>query len=167
MKLMSAILRKTLSASLLAVALSLPIFGCAPGSYGQLDFQLTVADIFESGQILEDHSYYYIGPDAEPFAIMAVDKKYELAPSLWKSIDLSQEQLNAWNLRIDNRYRFRDKYKGAVILDQDGNRLGIWYSRIDWTTIKKGEGNQVIIYTPDTTRAHDNEGGGVIWGGSW
>ena len=147
--------RNKLLAALL-VGVGLLLSACSTGSYGHLDFTLTVNDIFESGQVVDNHRYYYIGPDAEPVAIMAIDNKYELAPSLWKSVNLTPERLRAWMDRIDNRYRFRNSYDGAYILDQDGNRVGLWYSRLDWTTIRRAEGNQLIIYTPDTTKHLDN-----------
>jgi len=149
---------------LLLAAMSAIMTACSTGAYGRLDFKLSVNDIFESGQVLASHNYYYIGPDAEPDAIMAIDKKFQLAPSLWKEIRLTPAQLQAWVDRIDNRYRIRNRYLGAFILDQYGNQVGLWYSRLDWTTIRRGEDNQLIIYTPDTTKNMDNSGGKLIWG---
>jgi hypothetical protein len=156
--------KKNILAAILLASLTLLLSACSSGSYGHLDFTLTVNDIFESGQVLDDHHYYYIGPEAEPVAIMGIDNKYELAPSLWKPIKLTPEKLRAWMDRIDNTYRFRHFYDGAYILDQDGNRVGIWYSRLDWTTIRRGEGNQLIIYTPDTTKNLDNHDRGDFLG---
>ncbi len=154
----------TKSASCFYLALTtLLLFGCAQGDYGRFDFKMSVSDMFESGQILENHTYYYIGPDAEPVAIMAIDNKYSLAPSLWKKADITPAQLSTWNMRIDNEYRIKNRYKGAIILDENGNRLGVWYSHLDWTTIKRGEGNTVIIFTPDTTK-HLNKGSASIFG---
>lgn len=149
---------------LLLVFISPIMSACSTGSYGRLDFKLSVNEVFESGQLLDNHNYYYIGPDAEPVAIMAIDNKYQLAPSLWKAINLTPEQLQAWMERIDNRYRFKNRYDGALILDQDGNQVGMWYSRLDWTTIRRGEETQLIIYTPDTTKNMEDSGRGVIWG---
>ena len=65
--------------------------------------QIAIDEIFESGQILENHTYYHIGPDAEPVAIMAIDNKYILAPSLWKKTEMTPAQLNAWNQQIENQ----------------------------------------------------------------
>ncbi|MCJ7600920.1 MAG: hypothetical protein MUO63_05375 [Desulfobulbaceae bacterium] len=155
---------KILMLLLLFTGMTTIMTACSTGAYGRLDFKLSVNDIFESGQVLDNHTYYYIGPDAEPVAIMAIDNKYQLTPSLWKEINLTPGQLKAWMERIDNRYRFRNRYDGAFILDQDNNQVGMWYSRLDWTTIRRGEGNQLIIYTPDTTKNMDDAGRGVIWG---
>ena len=153
---------KSVSLFFLSMA-SLLLFSCATGPHGRFDFQIAIDDLFESGQILENHTYYYIGPDAQPDAIMAIDNKYTLAPSLWKKPEITSSQLLAWAQRIDNKYRIKTRYRGAIILDENGNRLGVWYSRLDWTTIKRGEGNTVIIYTPDTTKDL-NKSGGAIFG---
>ncbi|MBU4260343.1 MAG: hypothetical protein KKC76_00490 [Proteobacteria bacterium] len=149
---------------LLLAATGAIMTACSTGSYGRLDFKLAVNDIFESGQVLDNYNYYYIGPDAEPVAIMAIDKKYQLTPSLWKEINLTSEQLKAWMSRIDNRYRLRNRYDGAFIIDQEGNQVGMWYSPLGWTTIQRGEENQLTIYTPDTTKNMDHAGRGVILG---
>ena len=119
--------------------------------FGRFDSQLKVSDMFERGQVLENHTYYYIGPDAEPDAVLALHNAYTLTPSLWKHIDMTASQLLSWAEQIDNRHRTEDIYDGAVILDGNGNKLGFWYSYLKWTTIKRGEGQRVTIYTPDTT----------------
>lgn len=144
--------------------LLLTLAGCASGPYGRFDFQTSVNDLFESGRILDNHSYYYIGPDAEPDAIMAIDNAYALAPSLWKKAEITPDRLSSWMERIDNRYRVRNIYHGAVIVDQHGNRLGVWYSRLKKTYIRRGDGNEVIIYTPDTTYGLDDQGPREFWG---
>lgn len=155
---------KTFVLLFLLTVLATGITACSTGSYGRLDFTLSVNDIFESGKVLPDHNYYYIGPDAEPVAIIAIEKKYQLTPSLWKKINLTPEQLTAWMERIDNKYRVSNKYDGAIILDQNGVQVGLWYSQLDWTTIQRGEGDQLTIYTPDTTKNVRDSGSGFIWG---
>jgi hypothetical protein len=131
------------------------LVSCAAGSYGRLQWSDEALDIFESASILENHTYYFFGPEAEPDAIIALDNQYILAPSLWKEIDITSLTLNHWMERIDNRHRYvQEKYQGALMVDQQGNRLGIWYSHVDWTVIKQGEENEIVIYTPDTSRQH-------------
>jgi hypothetical protein len=135
----------------------LVLAGCAAGSYGRLQWSDEALDIFESASILENHTYYFFGPEAEPDTIIALDNQYVLAPSLWKKIDITPLTLSRWMERIDNRHRYvKEKYQGALIVDQQGNRLGIWYSHVDWTVIKRGEENEIIIYTPDTSRQNRN-----------
>lgn len=148
-------LRFSFHYSFAILALVFLIGSCAPGSYGRLQWSDEALDLFESSHLLEDHTYYYFGPEMKPEAIIAIDNKYVLATSLWKKIDLTTQELSQWMERIDNRHRFlKEKYRGATIVDEQGNRLGIWYSQIDWTVIKRGAENEVIIFTPDTSRFH-------------
>ena len=142
---------RALLLAMLLAAMGGMLTACSTGSYGHLDFQLAVNNVFESGEVLPDYNYYFIGPEAEPVAIIAVDKKYQLAPSLWKKIDLTPVQLKAWMSRIGNKYRLSNFYDGAYIIDQHGNRVGMWYARPNWTTIQSGKDNLVTIYTPDIT----------------
>jgi hypothetical protein len=39
--------------------------------------------------------------------------------------------------------------RGAWILDQDGNRVGIWYSSRYQTTVKIEKDNYVVVVTPE------------------
>lgn len=137
------------------------LVSCAPGSYGRLQWSGEALDTFESASILENHTYYFFGPEAEPVAIIAVDNQYVLAPSLWKKINITPLLLSQWMERIDNRHRYlKEKYQGAMIVDHQGNRLGLWYSHFDWTVIKHGEEeNEVIIFTPDISRQNLDIGG--------
>lgn len=126
---------------------------CAAGSYGRLQWSDEALDLFETITIKDNHTYYFFGPEAEPVAILAVDNKYVLAPSLWNQIDLTPDILTSWMERIDNNHRLlRERYLGAEIMDEEGNRIGYWYSYIDWTVIRKGEENEIVIFSPDSTR---------------
>lgn len=152
--------RLSLFISLFLLSTLLILSSCTTGPHGKLQWSDEALNSFESSQILENHTYYFYGPEMKPDAIIAVDNQFVLADSFWKKIDLTSTHLARWMERIDNQHRFRDnKYLGAVIVDEDGNRIGLWYSPIDWTVIKRGEGNEVIIHTPDTARLH-REGGG-------
>jgi hypothetical protein len=151
----------TLLRSLFFISILLSVPSCTPGLYGKLQWSDETLELFESSHILENHSYYYNGPEMQPDAIIAIDNQYVLAPSLWKKIDLTSTQLSQWMERIDNQYRYRyEKYQGAEIIDYQGNRIGAWYSRSDWTVIRQGKGdNEVVIFTPDTTQFYRRAGG--------
>ena len=142
------------------LSILLILAGCSTGPHGKLQWSDEALNSFEEAQILQDHTYYFFGPEMQPDAIIAIDNQFVLAESFWKPIDLTSTHLARWMERIDNDHRFRDKkYRGAVIVDAEGNRLGVWYSPIDWTVIRRGEDNIVIIHTPDTDRLH-REGNG-------
>ncbi|MEW6218031.1 MAG: hypothetical protein AB1634_00670 [Thermodesulfobacteriota bacterium] len=128
---------------------------CALAGYGQVRPDTEITRQFRSQQVLADHQYYIFGPDAEPVAILAVDRRYQLAPSLWKPVQPTPAQLGAWVSRMDDRWQDlqADAY-GALILDQAGNRIGVWYAVTDWTTVRLEADGQAVIFTPIRTRPH-------------
>jgi hypothetical protein len=137
------------------------VSSCTPGLYGNLQWSDDVLESFESAHILENHTYYYFGPEMQPDAIIAIDNKYTLAPSLWKKINLTSSQLGRWMERIDNQHRYRyERFQGADIIDHQGKQVGVWYSRSEWTVIRQGQSdNEVVIFTPDTSKFYFRAGG--------
>ena len=54
-----------------------------------------------------------------------------------------------WESEIhDEEILLRRWYRGATIMDAEGNRVGLWYSEHDWTVIKSLEDNVIVIYSP-------------------
>jgi len=113
--------------------------------------------IWHSYEILPNYQYYYAGPDTRPFYIIGLDDRYTLKSKLWKPVDLTPEMLKDWF----NYYRPRvGGYSllpyGAFINGSDGERIGLWYSVVDWRltgTAMVGENNEVTILLP-TNEGH-------------
>jgi len=55
--------------------------------------------------------------------------------------------LNQLIYRMEHVYSLEPR--GAWILDQDGNRVGIWYSSRYQTTVKIEKDNYVVVVTPE------------------
>jgi len=110
--------------------------------------------IWHAYEILPDHNYYYSGPDARPFYIIAIDNRYRLQSGLWKPVDLTPERLEHW-INIPPRVGYDPHPFGAYITGPDGERLGLWYSVRDWTILGKaslGDNNRVTVTIPSTER---------------
>ena len=108
--------------------------------------------IWHSYEVLPNYNYYYAGPNTRPFYIIGLDDRYKLKSKLWKPVDLTPEMLKDWF----NYYRPRvGGYSplpyGAFINGPDGERIGLWYSVVDWrltgTAIVR-ENNEVTILMP-------------------
>lgn len=139
--------------ALLLLALSLLLLGgCAgtvpPGEKGSLILADEVTKLFEANTVLPDHVYYYSGPEAEPEAIIAIRTGFAFQGNYWYQVAISQEQLKAWNRRIDNAHRIRLSYKGARIMAPDGRQAGVWYSLAEHTVIRFPDANTILMYTP-------------------
>jgi hypothetical protein len=108
--------------------------------------------IWHSYEIQPNYNYYYAGPNTRPFYIIGVDDRYKLKSKLWKPVDLTPEMLKDWF----NYYRprvggYNPLPYGAFINGPDEERIGLWYSVVDWRltgTAILGENNEVTILLP-------------------
>lgn len=125
--------------------------GCAGGRYGSTVIDDQAKQIFESYQILPDHRYYYSGPDAHPDAVIAIHSAFTLKSSLWKPVTPTAEQLKNWFNWIHPRVGYDPYPYGRTILSDDGRRIGLWYSVVDWrdfTVVKMIDDHSVEISPP-------------------
>jgi hypothetical protein len=133
-----------------AGALEIPGFkplGIPSFKYGKLKRDRTVNRIFQTFQLVAEHKYYISGLGNIPTAIIGVQSKYKLRPGLWKQVDPSTPLLRSWVSQMENIYGYPPY--GSVILNDDGQQIGIWYSSKQWTTIIIEENNEVAILAPE------------------
>ena len=121
--------------------------GCTATVSGRLQNSPEVTELFESSRILPNHSYYVGGFQRVPYAIIAIDNKYELRIRYWKPLDLDSAALNQLVYRMENVYSLNPR--GAWILDQDGSRLGVWYSSQYQTRVKRDREGRIVVANPD------------------
>lgn len=147
-------------AGVMCLIVLLALSGCS-SNYGNIRWNSETTQIFRTYTVLPDHNYYYSGGDARPNAIMGIHQRYTLVSDLWKKVDLNSDQLKEWVNNMVGRDLFKTSPDGYVISDAEGNRIGVWYSMWDWTTVKLESGNRVFITTPNTTSRHSKRIG--VW----
>jgi hypothetical protein len=133
-----------------ASALDLPdfkSFKLPSFKYGKIKRDRDVNRIFQTHKILPDHKYYRTGQGNIPHAIIGVQNKFKLRKGIWQSVDLTTPMLRSWVTQMDNIYGYPPY--GSVILDDNGQRLGIWYSSKQWTTVIIEEKNEFAILAPE------------------
>ncbi len=141
-------MRKPLCQTIILLALGLFLSACST-RFVHFKEDPAVSRALESHTVLPGYNYYYSGSDTIPVAILGVRKEYNLTTELWHPIKLTQAQLKEWMDMIDNAYRERIMmYRGKYIFTEDGKEIGIWYSPMEWTTVRVGPDNSVEIYTP-------------------
>ena len=151
----------TLLAATIALFL---LFGCAGGSYGKLDRDRDLDNMFLNYEVLPDHRYYTTGGYDAPNAILAVQIDYELENSgnLWVPVpNVDSAQMRKWVDTIDpeGNYRYTGGYFASYILDPNGKRAGVWYSYATYTTVKFLEENKIQVHTPELNQDfHLNRG---------
>ena len=109
-----------------ALALSLALAaGACSGRYGSLRFDTGVMRTFEAAQVLPGHRYYTTGSETDPAAIVALREDRPLRGS-WREIAATPALLKSLaDTMRSNRLAGPD---GAAILDDKGERIGVWYS---------------------------------------
>jgi len=133
--------------SLILATIALICAGCSTPISGRLENSPQATELFKKHQILPGHQYYISGFQRIPYAIIAVDNNYQLRAGHWKPIDMNSTSLNQLIYRMEHVYSLNPR--GAWILDQDGNRLGAWYSSQYQTKVKREKDNRIVVVNPD------------------
>jgi hypothetical protein len=149
--LQTALFRKLII--LACILMVLPVLSNAleiPGlkfKYGKLERSREVTNKFETYQILPDHRYYTHGWGTIPYAIIGIPNNIKLRQGLWKAVEVTAPLLRSWVSQMDSIYGYPPY--GSHILDHQGNRIGVWYSSKQWTTVVIEDDNQVAVFTPE------------------
>jgi hypothetical protein len=133
----------------------LVLCGCASilSGYGTNVLNDKVWDKFETFQIDPDMNYYASGPhDAYPIVIMGLKKQYALDNDLWRPLPpdpkLFKDLIKSMQFEAQNK---RQIQRGFVLKSPEGQDVGICYCRLTVRmSLKMGEDNKVIVYTPDS-----------------
>ncbi len=122
--------------------------GCSGANYGGLMRDRQVAQAFEVYQIYPEHRYYYLHLENNPFAVIALHKRFTVSDKQWTEFDPQTEKLEKL---VDLVKQFpADPYiaYGAYLKDSSGNQIGYWYSSIHLRTLRVDhESKRVTIYT--------------------
>ena len=125
------------------------VTGCAPtGPTGAWESDRRVGQLFESGRVLPDHTYYYLGSISAPDSIIAVDNRYVLRSKVWARIEISEQILRDWLAWLPIAHSRNCVFRGGVILTPDGRQAGIWYSPHLLNVIQMPEPEVLVIFQP-------------------
>jgi len=115
--------------------------------YGKLQRDRDVNRMFQTYKVPPDYNYYTTGQADIPYAIIGIQDKYKLRPGNWQKIELTTPLLRGWISKMDNIYGYPPY--GSMILDDNGQQIGIWYSSKQWTTVIIEENNEIAILAPE------------------
>lgn len=148
-------LLRSLPGPALIVAALLLAAGCAAGSYGSLQRSPEATSSFRAAEILSGHHYYTTGGWGVPDAILAIAEPYTMKTETWREEqDITPEQLKIHVFRIDEQGQgLTDFPTGMDVVGPGGEKIGIWYSDLYFTTVELLEGNEVIVHSPAKIRA--------------
>ena len=141
------IIKECLTVSLVAFSVGM-LGGCsATSKNGRLRSDNSVTELFETQQILPDHSYYFNGFQAIPYVIVAIDNQYTLRrSSAWQQIRPDAAYLDRLVTRMQIVYSGIPQ--GAWIMGPNDEKLGIWYSTERQTAVRLREDNSIQLAAP-------------------
>lgn len=150
--------RREVFLSGICILLLLSFTGCAGSHlalYGGIIPDGEVTESFEEYRIDPDFNYYISGSDMYPNAIMGLGKAYTLGSTLWKKVEMTPGQLREF---VTNMQRKALVIHGFALVDDRGNRIGVWYSILSAATSLRMENDRtVVIPTPALNTYEETE----------
>ena len=143
--------------------------GCSTANYGGLKRNEDVTTAFETYYVFEDHRYYYLNQENNPFAVIALHNDYTFrGKHMWREFDPNSEMLKKIVDLVEGFPVYYSRTYGSYILDRQGQKIGYWYSSLRITGITvNNESRTVSIQTEtpwlwdDDERRFRNRGGGI------
>ena len=134
----------------LALLTAAVLAGCVVGPPGgKWEVESGVLELFESGTILPDHTYYYLGSSAAPDSIIAISNQVTLRTRVWAQVEMSKELLNGWlSWYRTEHYGPGCDYRGGIILTPGGRQAGLWYSQNVINIVRMPEPGVIEVYQP-------------------
>ena len=142
----------------ICILVLLSFTGCAGSRlalYGGVIPDEEVTESFEGYRIDSDLNYYISGSDMYPNAIMGLGKAYTLGSTLWRKVEMTPGQLREL---VTNMRSKALVVHGFALVDDRGNRIGVWYSILSAPTSLRMEGDRtVVIPTPALNTYEESE----------
>jgi hypothetical protein len=128
------------------LVLIIPVLVGCTTVYGSLQNNREVTEAFNKGRIFPNYQYYYSGFERIPYGLIGIGKRYRLRSRYWQTINPDAALLGQWAYRMQHVYSLPPR--GAWILDQNGNRIGVWFSSQYYTTVKLEAENDIVVFAP-------------------
>jgi hypothetical protein len=126
-------------------------------NYGRIVPDNDVTNTFAGFQTDSNFNYYISGSDVYPTSILGLNKAYILDTDVWKEIEMTPKIFTelVTNMQIRLIECCLQYQQGYAILDNKGNKIGIWYSMLSGSIAVQMKGNnKVTIYPPSDTNEY-------------
>jgi hypothetical protein len=129
-------------------------YGCASSqlkNFGKIVPDKGVTSAFEQFQVDGNYKYYISGSDVYPTSILGLSKDYTLDTDLWVEVEMTQKMFTMLVSNMERRLIqcCFQRQQGYAVLDNNGRKIGVWYSLLSGNIVVKMKGvNEVIIYPP-------------------
>ena len=119
--------------------------GCSQ-NYGRINWDGDITRAFETNQVEPGYNFYQYTIGMQVYAIVGLDPKLEMQSRIWRKLARDTEDFKLAISRIwYNDYQLPEEPRGAVILNPDGEKVGVYFSSLHIVVIKFMPGNQVMV----------------------
>ncbi len=139
--------------------------GCAAyaGKSGSIRPDREATRMFEVDSCRADYVWYASGPHLFPHAIVGIRKDTKLVDdTLWRKLQMTPETCRDLVTGLQRKaLELGQSAHGFSILNDRGERIGIWYSILSARTMARMlDDKTVLLYTPDidTYERYEKEG---------
>ena len=138
-----------IAAGIIIVAVIIIIGWRASVNYGRFIPSKEATAAYESFRVDSNLNYYTSGPDAYPNAIIGIDNTWNLETDLWKKRDLDSRSMQEIVLNMQAKVTDQGlTLHGFDILDNNGKKIGNWFSIIGIVMVVKITGEKRAVVHP-------------------
>ena len=141
--------------SIIVGLLSLTILlaaGCL-ATYGKAVKSDEATTAFNQFKYMDGHTYYYLGFESNPYAILALDTQYALDDDIWKAMDPDLHDLEKMVTKMNRSPSCSGEGKrgtsGYSVVDENDVGIGQIYACYGWFPVRTVSENRVTITCPD------------------
>jgi hypothetical protein len=147
-------------AGMLTLYTLLLLGGCSTANYGGLKHSRDVARAFEDYQIFDDHRYYYLNQENNPFAVIALHNDYTFSgKNLWREFDPHSDMLKKIVDLVEGFPAYYSRTYGSYITDSKGKRIGYWYSSLRGAGVTVDNETRTVSISTETPWLWDDDEG--------
>ena len=120
-------------------------------NYGMINPSEAVTAAFESHRPAADLDYWFSGPESQPIAIIAVERRFRFdSADHWMRVNEGEEPMKKLITGMQSRtLQLNRNLRGFEMVDQRGERIGEWYSTVGIQAVIKRTGiDSVEIWPP-------------------
>ncbi len=123
--------------------------GCAGPRGAGLDRSQEVWRAFMDGEVMPGYRYYTTGVENAPDAILGMKNDHTLVTERWKERQMTTEAMKQMVGMMNDKFvSTTSGLLGSWVLNDSGERIGIWYSPIGLTTVEMLGEKKVRVNPP-------------------
>ena len=147
-------------AGMLALCGLILLGGCSTANYGGLKHRQDVAQAFETYHVFEEHRYYYLNQENNPFAVIALQNDYTFnGKNLWREFDPHSDMLKKIVDLVEGFPVYYSRTYGSYITDGRGKKIGYWYSSLRMAGVTVDNETRTVAIRTETPWLWDDEDG--------